>query len=57
MTKFSKMIAVFAVISGFSAFAGPVQARETHDNSGSAYATYSPQMAERGQRFYVGHDD
>ena len=55
MIKISKIIAAFAVISAFSAFAGPVQARETHDNGGAAYATYSPQMAERGQRFYVGH--
>jgi hypothetical protein len=54
MTKISSVFAAFAIMSVFSAFVAPVEARETHDGSSVAYASYSPAMAARGERFYTG---
>ena len=55
MTKINSIFAAFDIMSVFTVFVAPVEARETHDNGGAVYATYSPAMAARGERFYVGH--
>ena len=55
MTKFNSIFAAFAVMSVFTAFVLPVEARETHDNGGAVYASYSTAMAAPGERFYVGN--
>jgi hypothetical protein len=54
MTKLSSIFAAFAIMSVFTAFVTPVEARETHGGSTVAYASYSPAMVARGERFYIG---